>query len=154
MDEAEIRARNASIEAYRAKARLVRGVVWWSGLLAAVGVGLAVGYLWSFAAGIPLACVLVLLWLQGFLRLTKSAQIRRFPELGGEKRPVAAPILPLAWRASPPDRFYIRAAPLLLGRRTAYEAVAPAVAVALVKGEAAGDGRSSCRRAAGRSVRA
>jgi fatty acid desaturase len=87
MEQAELesyRARQGEIDAYRARTRSLRAVIWWAGLLASVGSGLAVGSLWSFRAGIPLACGLGLLWLPTFLRLDRAMQIRRFPELGGE----------------------------------------------------------------------
>lgn len=75
----------AEIDAYRARTRLIRTLIWWTGLLASVGIGLAVGFLWSFVAGIPLACALALLWLRAFLRLDQTTQIKRFPALRGQK---------------------------------------------------------------------
>jgi hypothetical protein len=69
---------------YQERTRPLRKVLWWTGVALSAAIGLAVGFLWSFAVGIPLACLLALAWLPAFLRLDKTMQIRRFPELAGD----------------------------------------------------------------------
>lgn len=69
---------------YQEQTRRLRALLWWSGFGGSIGLGLAVGFAWSFAVGIPLALVLVSIWLPLFLRIVKAMQIKRFPELAGE----------------------------------------------------------------------
>lgn len=77
MNQAEL----DSYREYRERTRLLRRLIWWIGFGVWVGIGLAVGYLWSFLAGIPLTCILVAEWIPGFTRLDRAMQNRRFPGL-------------------------------------------------------------------------
>lgn len=77
VDQAELAARRDRCE----RMRFVRKLMFWAGFGVAVGVGLAVGYAWSFLAGIPLTCSLAAARDPLFHRLDKAMQIRRFPEL-------------------------------------------------------------------------
>lgn len=71
----------AEFNAYREQTRRVRMVVWSLILLSCVGVGLLIGFIWSFAVGIPFAALLALLGYQGFSRFDKARLVKRFPEL-------------------------------------------------------------------------
>jgi hypothetical protein len=54
----------------------------WLGLFGgSIALGLLVGFAWTFAVGIPLTIVLVLVALPLQLRLSKARWMRRFPEL-------------------------------------------------------------------------
>jgi hypothetical protein len=70
---------------FETETRRIRALVWWSGTLLMTAIGLAVGYLWTFAVGIPAACALELGWLALFRRLAHAALIKRIPELGGDQ---------------------------------------------------------------------
>jgi uncharacterized membrane protein len=72
------------IASYNQRVKPFLKAVWWTGLLLCVGVGVAIGYAWSFVVGISIMCVLALVWLPVFLRLHKALQVRRFPELADE----------------------------------------------------------------------
>jgi predicted PurR-regulated permease PerM len=74
----------AEVDSYREyceRTRLVRRLICWTGIVVSVAIGLAVGYMWSFLAGIPLACILAAAWDPVFHRLDRAMQVRRFPEL-------------------------------------------------------------------------
>lgn len=60
-------------------------VIWTAIMGVSVAGGLAVSYVWSFAAGIPLMITLALLGLSAQRRISKARWIRRFPELADEQ---------------------------------------------------------------------
>lgn len=70
---------------YRVQHRRVGAVIWTAIMCFSVGCGLAAGYIWSFAAGIPLMIALALVGLSAQRRISKARWIRRFPELADEQ---------------------------------------------------------------------
>jgi hypothetical protein len=71
----------AELEAYRRRHLRARNMSWLSVLFGSLGIGLAVGFLWSVPAGIVAAIVLANIGLTLHLRWDKARWIKRFPEL-------------------------------------------------------------------------
>ena len=61
--------------------RRVLWTLWIAGAVLAVGCALLVGYLWTFAAGLPLGALIALLQWEATSRWSKRSWLKQFPEL-------------------------------------------------------------------------
>jgi len=71
----------AEFEDYRRHRQRVWYWLYYAGVAASLGVGLAVSSLWSFIGGAVLAVVLIAAVTKLLLRLNTAVWIKRFPEL-------------------------------------------------------------------------
>lgn len=83
----------ADFDTYLKRHRLLTRVTWYGLLGFSVGIGLLIGFVWTFAVGIPAAVVVAGLSLSAQLRISKALWVRRFPELASKD---------ISWRRTRP----------------------------------------------------